>query len=114
MGGINIKKTLKKRFTSIMLASTLVMGGTIVAHAASFGNSLNGASSTEVLQVKYNGAAWNYSGSGYRNASFKYTRNGKTLLSKVATNGKVTGSVWDDLIHWGDKYTTKFSWNRQK
>ncbi len=56
------------------------MGGTIVAQAVTFGNALNGASSTEVLQVKYNGAAWNYPGSGYRNASFKYSRNGKVLL----------------------------------
>ncbi|MDQ0480278.1 hypothetical protein [Hathewaya limosa] len=47
----------------------------------------------EAIQVIYDGAAWNYSESDYKNASFKYTRNGKTLLSKTATSGKVTGSV---------------------
>lgn len=108
-----MKKKFRNYFNVLMVAFALTIGVTSMAYAASFGSSLNGASTEEVLQVKYNGAAWNYSGSGYRNASFKYTRNGKTLLSKTATSGKVTGSVWDDLIHWGDKYTTKFSWNRQ-
>lgn len=101
----------KKTITVLMVALALTVGTISVAYAANFGNSLNGASNVEVLQVKYNGAAWNYSGSGYSWASFKYSRNGRTLLTKTAYNGKVTGSVWDDLIHWGDEYTTKFSWN---
>lgn len=50
-------------------------------------------------------------GSGYSWASFTYSRNGVTLLTKTAYNGRVEGSVWDDLIHWGEAYTTKFSWN---
>lgn len=108
-----MKMKLKKSVSTLMLVGALALGATNIAYAASFGNDLNGASSTEVLQIRYNGAAWNYEGSGYKNASFKYTRNGKTLLSKVATSGKVTGSVWDDL-RWGDKYTTYFSWNHEK
>ena len=107
-----MKNKFKKTFSALMVAFALTIGVTSMAYAVSFGNSLNEASSVEILQVKYNGAAWNYPGSGYRYASFKYTRNGKTLLSKTATNGKVTGSVWDDLLRWGDKYTTKFSWDR--
>ncbi len=105
-----MKKNTKKYIGVLTLA--LALAGGTTAYAASFGNSLNGASSTEVLQVKYDGAAWNYSGSGYSWASFKYSRNGKTLLSKIAYNGKVTGSVWDDLLDWSDSATTKFSWNR--
>ena len=108
-----MKRKLKKAISTLMIAGALTLGASNMAFAASFGNSLNGASSNEVLQIRYNGAAWNYSGSGYKNASFKYTRNGKTLLSKTATSGKVSGSVWDDL-RWGDKYTTYFSWNHQK
>lgn len=109
-----MKKNFKKSISTLVVAFILAIGITSVAYAASFGNSLNGASSTEVLQVKYDGAAWNYSGSGYKNASFKYTRNGKTLLSKTATSGKVTGSVWDDLLDWSASATTKFSWDHQK
>lgn len=109
-----MKTSLKKRISMFVLALALAFGGTVTAYAATFGTDLNGASNVEVLQVKYNGAAWNYPGSGYRNASFKYSRNGKTLLTKVATNGKVTGSVWDDLIHWGKEYTTIFNWNHER
>lgn len=107
-----MKIKLKKKISALALAGAFAMGTSSMAYAASFGSSLNGASSTEVLQVRYNGAAWNYSGSGYKNASFKYTRNGKTLLSKTATSGKVIGSVLDDL-RWGNKYVTHFSWNHQ-
>lgn len=105
------KLKFNKKITALLLALTLTAGLGTVAYAASFGNDKNGASSVEVLQVKYDGAAWNYSGSGYSWASFTYTRDGRTLLTKTAYNEKVTGSVWDDLIHWGDQYTTKFSWN---
>lgn len=94
------------------MAAVLVMGTSSVTYAASFGNASNGASSTEVFNIKYNGAAWNYLGSGYRNASFKYTRGGRTLLTRTTTCGKVTGSVWDDL-RCGDKYVTRFTWNHQ-
>ena len=104
-----MKKNTKKCIGALALGLVLVGGTT--AYAATFGNSKNGASSTEVLQVKYDGAAWNYSGSGYSWASFKYTRNGKTLLTKTAYDGKVTGSVWDDLVDWSDSATTRFSWN---
>lgn len=109
---MTIKSKFNKKITALVLAFTLTAGFGSVAYAATFGNAKNGASSVEVLQVKYDGAAWNYSGSGCNWASFKYSRNGKTLLTKTAYNGKVTGSVWDDLIHWGDEYTTEFGWNR--
>lgn len=84
---------VKKKIASLALAATLTAGGAGAAYAASFGNSLNGASSVEVLQVKYDGAAWNYSGSGYRNAWFKYSRAGKTLMHKVATNYRTYDSA---------------------
>lgn len=109
-----MKKNLKKSISTLAVAFILAVGIISVAYAASFGNKLNGASSTEVFHFRYDGAAWNYSGSGYKNASFKYTRNGKTLLSKTATIGKVTGSVYDDLLDWSDAATTKFSWNHQR
>ena len=32
-------------------------------------------------------------------------------MKRTAYNGKVTGSVWDDL-RWGEKYKTKFNWGR--
>lgn len=101
-----------KKIASLLLALALMVGLGTVAYAQSFGDALNGASNEEVLQVKYDGAAWNYPGSGYNWASFTYSRNGVTLLTKTAYNGKVTGSVWDDLVHWGEEYTTKFNWNR--
>lgn len=50
----------------------------------------------EAIQVIYDGAAWNYSGSGYKNASFKYTRNGKILLSKTLPEERV--QVWFGMI----------------
>ncbi|AOZ72073.1 hypothetical protein BK816_01150 [Boudabousia tangfeifanii] len=90
------------------------MGGAGTAYAATFGNNLNGASSVEVLQVKYNGAAWNYAGSGYKNAWFKYSRNGKTLMYKTVNRGRVTGSVWDNLWDWSKSQTTKFNWGHSK
>ncbi|WP_283619250.1 hypothetical protein [Flavonifractor plautii] len=108
---MKIKSKSGKKIASLFLALTLMAGLGTVAYAATFGTALNGASNVEVLQVKYDGAAWNYPGSGYNWASFTYSRNGRTLLTKTAYNGKVTGSVWDDLIHWGDEYTTKFNWN---
>lgn len=101
-----------KSIAALLVALTLTVGAGSIAYAANFGNSKNGASSVEVLQVKYDGAAWNYSGSGYNWASFTYSRNERTLLTKTAYSEKVTGSVWDDLIHWGDEYTTTFKWNR--
>jgi len=108
-----MKKKLKKSIGTLMIAGALALGCSNMACAASFGTSLNGASSNEYLEIRYEGAAWNYAGSGYKNAYFTYSRNGKTLLSKTATSGKVTGGVWDDL-RWGDKYTTVFTWNHQK
>lgn len=105
---------VKKKIAALALAATLTAGGAGAAYAASFGNSLNGASSVEVLQVKYDGAAWNYSGSGYRNAWFKYSRAGKTLMHKVATNGKVTGFVWDNLLDWSSSQTTIFNWGHDR
>ncbi|REH77760.1 hypothetical protein [Staphylococcus felis] len=75
--------------------------GSTPAFAETFGNSKSGASSVESFQIKYNGASWNYKGSDYKSTSFKYSRNGRTLLTKTAYNGKVTGSVWNDL-RWGE------------
>lgn len=106
-----MKKKIKRIICS-MLVVGLIGLGTNTVYAAYFGNASSGASSVEVFQVKYNGAAWNYSSSNYAATWFKYTRNGRTLLYRIAYNGKVTGSVWDDLIHWGDKYTTHFNWGR--
>jgi hypothetical protein len=105
-----MKKKTKQIVCSVLLVGTIGLGAN-TAFGATFGNSSSGASSVESFQIKYDGAAWNYSSSPYRSTSFKYTRNGRTLLSKTAYSSKVTGSVWDDL-RWGDKYTTKFSWNR--
>ena len=105
-----MKKKVKQIICTALVAGSLGLG-TTTALAASFGSSSSGASSVESLQIRYNGAAWNYSNSPYKSTSFKYVRNGKTLTNKVAYNGKVTDSVWDDL-RWGDKYTTKFSWDR--
>lgn len=108
-----MKMKFKKSISTLILVGVLALGAASTAYATSFGNAKNGASSVEVLQIRYNGSAWNYAGSGYKNAYFKYTRNGKTLLSRTVTKGKVTGSVWDDL-RWGEKYTTRFSWNHDK
>lgn len=108
---MKIKSKVSKKITALLLALTLSVGAGSVVYAATFGTALNGASSDEVFYVKYDGAAWNYPGSGYSWASFTYSRNGVTLLTKTAYNGRVEGSVWDDLIHWGDEYTTIFKWN---
>lgn len=105
-------KNIKTKISTVLCAAMIASSLSVVANAATFGNSKNGASTKEVLQVKYDGAAWNYSGSGYNWASFTYSRNGRTLMKKYAYTSKVTGSVWDDLIHWDDAHTTKFNWNR--
>lgn len=106
--------SVKKGIASAILIAALGVGGAGTVYAATFGNSLNGASSVEVLQVRYDGAAWNYPGSGYKNAWFQYTRDGQTLLHRVATNGKVTGSVWDNLVNWSKNKTTKFNWGNTR
>ena len=100
-----------KQFMCSALAVGIIGLGTVTASAASFGNASSGASSVESLQIKYDGEAWNYSSSPYKYTSFTYKRDNRTLLTKTAYTGKVTGSVWDDL-RWGEKYTTKFSWAR--
>lgn len=105
---------MKNRIVSFALASALMLGGGATAFAVEFGNKLNGASSVEVYQIRYDGVAWNYPGSGYKSAWFKYHRNGKTLMYKVAKNGKVTGSVWDNLFDWSKKQTTKFNWGNSR
>jgi hypothetical protein len=106
-----MKKRTKQFICSMLVVGTIGLGASSTADAASFGTSASGASSQESLQIRYNGAAWNYSKSPYNSTWFKYSRNGRTLLSKTAYNGKVTGSVWGDL-RWGGKYTTKFNWGR--
>ncbi|MEH7201677.1 hypothetical protein [Bacillus safensis] len=103
-------KKMKKFICSALVVATIGLSAN-TASAASFGNSSSGASSVESWQIIYNGAAWNYSKSKYKSTSFKYTRDGRTLLTKTAYRGKVTGSVMDDL-RWGNKYTTKFTWKR--
>lgn len=105
-----MNKKFKKVSIGLALSLSLVLG-TGSAFAKSFGNPSSGASSKESYQIRYDGAAWNYKSSPYKSTSFKYARNGRTLMSKTAYSSKVTGSVWDDL-RWGDKYNTKFSWSR--
>lgn len=105
---------MKKQFKKIGLASLLSLVMLIPAtqvSAVSFGNAYSGASSVEVGQIRYNGAAWNYKKSPYKCTTFRYSRDGKTLMTRTATNVRVIGSVYDDL-RWGNKYTTKFSWWR--
>ncbi|BCU51839.1 hypothetical protein ACUW9N_000016 [Staphylococcus auricularis] len=99
-----------KIIVSFSLISSIVLSSNI-ADAYTYGNAASGASTDESWNIKYNGAAWNYSKSKYRSTSFKYVRSGRTLMIKTAYNGKVTGSVWDD-IRWGKKYNTKFYWFR--
>lgn len=103
----------KSRKKLILVAITFLLSTSFVAptvaSAATFGNSNNGASSVEQFQIRYSGAAWNYKkNSGKNYAYFKYSRNGKTLLTKYAYNGKSTGSVWDSLSWNGP--ITKFNW----
>ncbi len=106
---------IKKTTARLALVAALAVGGAGTAYAdnlKTYGNARNGASSEERYQIRYDGAAWNYPGSGYNSAWFKYARNGRTLLHKTAWNGKVTGSVWDNLVNWSDKQTTHFTWGR--
>ncbi len=103
---------MKRKVTSVLCALICVLSLALTVGAATFGNSKCGASSDHYLELWYKGKAWVYSDSGYKWASFKYTRNGKTLMEKETKGGVVSGTVWDDLIHWGEEYTTKFSWNR--
>lgn len=105
-----MRNNIKNVTSSILVASIIVMSST-PAFAASFGDRNSGASSVESFQIRYTGAAWNYPKSKYKSTSFKYARNGRTLMNKIAYNGKVSGSVWDDL-RWGKKYNTKFTWAR--
>lgn len=109
-----MKQETRNKFVSA-LATTIAVGtlGCSTVFGASFGNSKCGASSVEIAQFVYKGTAWNYKGSGYKKAEFRYTRNGKVLMHKVTYNGKVTGYVTDD-VRWGKKYTTHFTWNRKK
>lgn len=105
-----MKKKMKHFIISALLVGTIGLVGN-TAFAATFGDACSGASSQEILQIKYEGAAWNYSCSPYLYTAFEYSRNGKVLLKKNAYNGIVTGFVWDDLL-WGEMFTTKFRWWR--
>lgn len=105
-----MKINVKKASASLLVAGIIGIGTSTVS-AASFGNSVSGASTVESFQIKYNGAAWNYKNSPYKSTSFRYKRANRTLLTKTAYSGKVTGSVWDD-VRWGEKYKTIFSWWR--
>ena len=95
---------------SILLAGSLIMISSS-AEAGTFGSSYNGASSYETAQIRYDGAAWNYSSSPYKYAAFQYSRGGRTLMYKTAYSGKITGWVADDL-RIGSQYTTYFNWFR--
>lgn len=103
-------KKIRNFICSALVISTIGLGANDTS-AASFGNSSSGAATVESYQIKYDGAAWNYSSSPYRSTSFKYRRGNQTLLSRTAYTGRVSGSVWDDL-RWGEKYKTIFTWSR--
>jgi hypothetical protein len=105
-----MKKKMKKLTCALLLVGTIGVSAN-TASAATFGGSSSGASSVESFQLRYDGAAWNYSNSLYKSTSFKYKRDGRTLTSKTAYSTKVTDSVWDSLIP-GDSHTTYFSWSR--
>lgn len=110
---------LRKKFAQLvstaLLVASLTLGVTTAANAisASYGDSLCGASTTEILGVGYKGAAWRYSGSSYKWAKFSYSRDNKVIVSRITYGGKVSAFIWDDP-RWGDKYVTKFSWDRGK
>ena len=104
-------RKIKKFICALMIVLTLVSGSVFNASAYYGGNRLHGASSYERWLVFYDGAAWNYWGSGYRGTWYKYHRNGRTLQYKVAYNGRVSGTVVDDLFTWGEAGRTKFNWN---
>lgn len=109
-----MKKKAEKFIISGLVVGAMVLGtgGTAsTASAASFGNFRSGASSIESYEYIYDGAAWNYYNSAYDWTSFKYSRDGRTLLSKTSYSSRVEGTVNDDL-RWGDKYRTIFNWNR--
>ena len=102
---------MKRKVTSVLCALICVLSLALTVGAATFGNSRCGASSDHYLELLYHGKCWVYSDSGYKWASFKYTRNGEVLASRKSLGGVESATVFDDL-RWGDKYTTKFNWNR--
>ena len=65
----------------VLLALVFVVRFINVADATTFGNSYNGASSVEILQARYDGAAWNYPGSGYQFAWFTLYKTPHYFLS---------------------------------
>lgn len=102
---------MKKILITSLLLLTVLSADSEIAIATDYGDNISGASTNEVFQIRYDGAAWNYNNSRYVSTSFSYSRNNVTLLTRVAYNGKVTGSVYDNIIS-GDKYTTYFNWWR--
>ena len=105
-------KQIKRRICILLLALSLLILGAFNVYAYEGGDKWNGASNYEYFQVMYKGAAWNYRGSGYNYAWYRYSRNGKTIQYKIAYNGRVSGSVWDNLLVWGNAGRTYFNWNR--
>jgi len=110
---MNINFKSSKKIFALLFALTITLGFETGLNAVMFGNSMNGASTVERYQVRYDGAAWNHPGmrNRYTWASFRYSRRGRTILSRFVRDGRVTGSVWDDLIDWGDGGRTYFGWN---
>ena len=100
---------IMKKYKLAIISAVFLTLSSSVACAATFGNKYSGASSVETMQVRYTGSAWNYKKSRYKSTYFKYVRGSRTLLYRFVSNGKVTGSVWDDM-RWGNKYTTRFYW----
>lgn len=118
-----MKKT-KMKIALVSLVASLGLGATS-AFAAQFGTASVGASSTETAQLYYFGTVWVYPReSGYKQGSFKYSRGGKTLLTRKTTyfsnpstvakmtSSTATGGVWDSLNPFASK--TTFSYNHTK
>lgn len=107
---LNMKSILSKKIATAGVAGAILVGGAAAAQAVTFGTAQHGASSVEVFQVRYDGKAWNYPGSGHSGVWFKYSRDGVTKLYRETRFGETKGSVWDNLTHWGQSQTTVFSW----
>lgn len=107
------RRKLTQILGSLLLSVSLILGVGSAAYADTYtyGDSLCGASTEEVLGVGYYGAAWRHTGSKYKWASFTYSRNGSVIVTKKAYNGKVSAWVWDSPF-WGSSNTTVFNWNR--
>lgn len=115
---------MKKKLTTV-IALFAILFGSSSASAATFGDSINYAKSTEVVELKYNGYIQfkpnhKFEGGYVKRAYFNYTRDGQSVTggrvytatapTKNNETYSASKSVWDSMNPWAPKTIFSYGW----